>query len=181
MIQEGTLVRLWQEPYLPETFSLIQKAKDMKFSDEMKPFEERIKNDIYNMVFSTDRYVMLPELCKEIDNGVTVIADRSFISTLCYQKMCGDDFLAQTSIFVEDPTIVILLDLEPDIAYNRIMRRDNGVIDPFEKKSNLERVRNDYLDVIDMIPSPVVVVDADRGVEEILADVVEIIHKITKV
>ena len=69
-----------------------------------------------------------------LDLGAIVILDRYYTSTLAYQSIRGlseDVILARNTCFAPAPDIVIILEIDPDKALQRIQKRD-GLPDKFE-------------------------------------------------
>lgn len=168
----------WHEPGTPEIETLIQKTKELKLADELKGFETRFKSDLFAMLFTADRYLMLPELHELLDQGNHVIADRSYLSTFAYQNISGDELLGMLNLFVEEPDIVLYLDIKPEIAYNRIIERDRTANDPFEKLQNLKQVKNNYDDVLNYIPATIYYVNANQSPDQVFHDCQKIISKL---
>lgn len=70
------------------------------------------------------------------------------------------------------PDVTVFIDIDVDTAMERITR-NRFHTELFEKKSRLEKVRNNYLKAFDLLKEEekVVIVDGTRSVEEISEEI----------
>lgn len=116
------------------------------------------------------------QLRPALASGATVICDRFLLANVVYQGVAGglaiDDLWAvgkcATGGLIPDLTIV--LDIDPEIAFNRMQRGP----DRLEKRGidYFKRVRNGFLEQIGNAGGPSLVVDANRDIGAIHGDVV---------
>ena len=111
-----------------------------------------------------------------------VLCDRYFASTVAYQsaKLDGDatdrDWLISiNSDFTGRPDATILLDMDPQDSLGWVDSRGEEV-SKFENLGFLEQVRRNYLDLARTFGFHVV--DASKGREDVLADVMAIIDRL---
>ena len=98
--------------------------------------------------FTVDRWIARPRLERLLARSDLVIADRSFFSTLAYQgsALRPSDRRAVArlqEVATVRPDRVLLLDLPPGAALERVGRRGRGVA-PLERARTLRRVADSY-------------------------------------
>ena len=80
--------------------------------------------------------------------GKTVIMDRYYYSNAAYQGAMGlsPDFIIDKNIGLgfPEPDRIYLIDIDPEAAIQRIMKRNKKRTDFFEKKNFLKKVREIY-------------------------------------
>ena len=115
--------------------------------------------------------------------GVDVICDRYYYSSLAYQGSETDfDWVLDMNINcpeIRKPDICIFLDLEPEKAIERISA-NRMVTEIYEEKGRLEKYRNRYFDIFEMLKftDNIAVVDTDRSIESIADDLYELVSKL---
>ena len=138
----------------------------------------RIKTDnrVIAAMFAADR---LDHLLNEVDgivskveDGICVITDRYYFSSYAYHSVdVPMDWVIKTneeSAKVLRPDVTVFIDIDADTAMERITK-NRFHTELFEKKSRLEKVRNNYLKAFDLLKEEenVVVVDGTKTPEEI--------------
>lgn len=130
--------------------------------------------------------------------GKTVIGDRYISSTCAYQSAAGfplADVLALGKHAVGDtwPHLTIILDVPPEIGFQRTGRSarrnaakaagqtslfDGATTDAMERRPlDFHRaVRDVFLKLPELYPTPVVVVDATQSVDEVARQVIEAVQ-----
>ena len=101
--------------------------------------DENIQKTL-GLLFAADRLLLMEKIDSEEHCNRVIISDRSFYSSLAYQT--PQKWIAEINKFVKRPDIVLLLDLDVDLAIDRCSGEDE-----FEKKSFLVNVKNNYLDL----------------------------------
>lgn len=135
--------------------------------------ERKMDNRVIAALFAADRldhilnekYGML----NKIKNGMTIICDRYYFSSYAYN---GVDMPMEWVIAANSqsnrllkPTVNVFIDLEPDTALERIARNRQR-IELFEKKSRLEKVRENYFKVFEQMPEEtVLIIDGNQTPE----------------
>ncbi len=128
------------------------------------------------------RHVIIPAL----ERGTIVVSDRFADSTTAYQGFgrgfAIDQMLAinQFAINGAVPDVTILLDLDVDTGFQRLVRRheeNSSSLDRIEREDRAfhERVRNGYLDLARRWPERFRLVDARQKEDAIEARVWEIV------
>jgi dTMP kinase len=115
------------------------------------------------LLFAADRRQHTTLIQTELKKGKVVVCDRYVQSSLAYQGAHGLDsgWLESINNFALKPDVVILLDLSPELALERVNSRGKKT-DYFEKMEFLKRVREIYLN-----QPEVLVVDASRSIDEV--------------
>ena len=111
-----------------------------------------------------------------IKSGGIVILDRYYFSTMAYQGARGIDpeaIRVRNETFAPQPDILIILDLDVDIALQRIGVRD-GQANEFEKRESLDFCRKLFLSLKD--ETYAYVIDANTDITEVNASVMAAVH-----
>lgn len=111
-----------------------------------------------------------------IESGGIVILDRYYFSTMAYQGARGIDPQAirvRNETFAPQPDVLIILDLDVDIALQRIGVRD-GEANEFEKRESLDFCRKLFLSLKD--ETYAYVIDANTDITEVNASVMAAVH-----
>ena len=111
-----------------------------------------------------------------IKSGGIVILDRYYFSTMAYQGARGIDpeaIRVRNETFAPQPDILIILDLDVDIALQRIGVRD-GEANEFEKRESLDFCRKLFLSLKD--ETYAYVIDANTDITEVNASVMAAVH-----
>lgn len=120
------------------------------------------------LLFVADRIDHLKTLIQpSLDQGLNVISDRYFWSTVAYGSLVADKkWLLQINKSCLIPDLVILLDLPPHVALQRIShsRLKKSL---FEKMTTLSQVRKNYLWLARRFANTCLVVDATQSPEKI--------------
>ena len=111
-----------------------------------------------------------------LDDGMIVLMDRYYYSTMAYQSAAGIDVdrIRRDNEFAPKPDIVLIFDLPADLAMKRV--RSHSVADVFEKEEHLEKVRKAYLNLED--DSLVRIIDATRTPEVIFDEVWRLVSEV---
>ncbi len=133
--RRGLSVRVRREPCDPRLGAIAQAAS---------------VNDPWTgaVYFTVDRFLARPALARDLGACDLVVQDRSYFSTLAYQ---GSALTARDRKRLEElelastiaPDQVVLLDLAPSLALDRLGGRGKGR-GPLERTRTLERVRAAY-------------------------------------
>lgn len=141
-----------------------KKIREARFTARMSPEDELA-------AFIADRKEHVETLIKPaLARGALVVIDRYYYSTVAYQGARGLDpkaLLAKNRAFAPIPNLVVLVDVDPRAALERIATRGQGT-DLFENLAALTRVRELFLSLVD---SHVAVVDGARPPDVVFGDV----------
>ena len=126
------------------------------------------------LLFAADRIEHYRrEVKPKLMEGFLVVTERYVESSIAYQGAAGVpiDFIKYINSLVPKPDLTVILDVDPQIAVERILRR--GGAEKFEHAAFLRRVREIYLRRATEEEYPVV--DASRSPETVAREVAEII------
>ncbi len=121
-------------------------------------------------LFTEDRTSHVCELMGHYDRGEVIVCVRYLYSTLAYGKSDGlsekelDELRRRNSCFPR-PYKAFYLDLSPEEAIRRIQLR-GAPVERFEKKAQLERVREAFLELTEQ-NDELVRIDASGSIEEV--------------
>jgi len=116
-----------------------------------------------------------------LEEGKTVICDRYVDSTMAYQgyarglgtkQILELNHIAAKSLM---PDLTFVFDVKSDVASQRVGDKKDRLEsegDGFHKK-----VREGYLDLAEKFPERIVVIDANRSIEEVHKDVIKVLEK----
>lgn len=120
---------------------------------------------------------------KMLTDGVDVICDRYYYSSLAYQgSEIEGDWVRRMNLDCPDilrPDLCIFLDLTPEESMERISR-GRVTQEIYETRDRLEKVRNRFLDVLESLceTERICTVNAARPIEAIHADIREIVASV---
>jgi dTMP kinase len=144
---------------------------------------ETIKPEALALLFAADRAVHLEEIEKKTMDGKIVISDRYYYSSIAYQGAQGVDkkWLNEINKFSFDPDLIIYLDVSPDVGLERIsskkgLRSTTKEREFLEKKSNLEIVRKNYLELANE-NSHFFIIDAERSKNEVQTSIRRVVGR----
>ncbi len=160
--KRGYDVVAFKEPTDSEYGKRIRQIlKERKVSPE-EELELFIKDREFNV-----RNNILPAL----KGGKVVIMDRYYYSTIAYQGALGLDVerIKMLNEQFPKPDLVVILDVSPETALKRIKAKRRP--DRFEDVEYLRKVREIFLS----LKNNVVVVDAERDIEEVKRDVLKVV------
>jgi dTMP kinase len=129
-------------------------------------------------------------IAPNLKNGNWVISDRFHDSTRAYQGLTGGvdpkliDALEELALDGHNPELTIVMDMDPEIAFNRVEQRalESGIpitSDRFERE-NLEwhkNLRQAFLEIANKNPDRCIVVRADREELVVAEEIWGIIQK----
>jgi len=79
-----------------------------------------------------------------LDQGMVIIQDRYYYSTIAYQGALGLDkevILKEHRSFLIEPGLVFILDIEPETGISRVKQKRNSALTPFEDLDTLHKVK----------------------------------------
>lgn len=147
-----------------------KKIREARFSHRLSPEDELA-------AFINDRKEHVETLINPaLARGALVVVDRYYYSTVAYQGARGLDpqaLLAKNRAFAPIPDLVVLVDVDPKAALERIHARGQGQ-DLFENLGALTKVRALFLSLVD---PHVAVIDGARAPDAVFADVLDRVRK----
>jgi dTMP kinase len=111
------------------------------------------------LLFAADRISIMDKLR---DESKIFISDRSFISSLAYQKPL--EWVDALNKYAKKPDLLILLDLDPKTSVSRTSRQDT-----FENEEFLTGVRQNYLKLSERFTCEII--DATNGKNKVSSDI----------
>lgn len=120
---------------------------------------------------------ILPALAE----GKTVLCDRYVDSTLAYQGYArgldNDEILNLNNIAAKNlmPDLTFVFDVSTEIAAQRVGKIKDRM--ESESKEFHQRVRDGFLDLAKKYPERIKIIDANREIEKVHSDVIEILKK----
>ncbi|MBW1845488.1 MAG: dTMP kinase [Deltaproteobacteria bacterium] len=122
----------------PTTLPSGQRIREMARSDQPLAPEEELR------WFVEDRRVHVAEvIAPALRAGQIVLTDRYYLSTVAYQGARGLDYeqiLADSEEEFPIPNLVLLLEIDPQIAFERVHARGSEIEGVFERREFLSRV-----------------------------------------
>lgn len=141
-----------------------KKIREARFTARMSPEDEL-------EAFIADRKEHVETLIRPgLSRGALVVIDRYYYSTVAYQGARGLEpkaLLLRNRSFAPVPDMVVLVDVEPKAALERISSRGEGT-DLFENLAALTKVREIFLSLVD---SHVALIDGARPAEVVFGEV----------
>ena len=120
---------------------------------------------------------------KFLSEGVDVICDRYYYSSLAYQGSETDfDWVLDMNLNcpeIRKPDLCIFLDLSPEKSLERISK-NRMVKEIYEEKDRLEKFRKRYFDIFEMLKftDNIAVLDTDRDIESIADDIYNLVSNL---
>ncbi len=150
----------------PTRYSLPgRRIRESFFAPERLPVEEEFK------LYLDDRIIHLrDEVIPMLKDGKIVVTDRYYFSSVAYQGARGLDlnFILEENLKVSIvPNLVLLLDLPIDKAIARISAEREEGVNTFEKKENLQKVREIYFKLVEKFPNLIHVIDVNKSIQDV--------------
>ena len=122
--------------------------------------------------------VIMPFLKKESGDVNIVICDRYYYSTIAFQAVQGLDInvLIEKNKKFPNPDIAFILDLKPEIALERIKKREK---EKFEQIDFMNKLRNKFLELTKLLEDNIKVVDASKKPDEVFEKIKKEVDKLT--
>lgn len=158
--------------YGKEARNILANENDPKINSQnmlelfIKDREEHLKNTI------------LPFLNKSNDHEANiVISDRYYYSTIAFQATQGLDMKMLVEINKEflKPDIAFILDIKPNMALERIKTRKK---EKFEQLSFMNKLREKFLEMPELLKDNIVIVDASKNLEDVFEEIRKDIDKV---
>lgn len=120
------------------------------------------------LLFAADRILLMDKISKSEKAGNIVISDRCFYSSMVYQN--GEEWISEINKYAKKPDIVLLMDIDPEIAVSRCEGKDS-----FENMNFLLNIRKRYLKLADK--EDFIVVNAKNGQNKVHDDIKRVIGR----
>lgn len=140
--------------------------------------KEKLSSKAFQVLFCADRFHHLEsKILPALNDWKIVISDRYFFSTIAFWGLdWHQNILEKISEDFKMPDFVFLLKLKPEKCIKRIEKRWND-FELFEEKEKLEKIWETYEKLSEKHKKIFYVLDAEKSIEEIFWEVVEIISK----
>ena len=153
-----------------------KKAKEISLNeqDPMKGSEECLR------LYTKDREEHLKnEILPALSQGITVISDRYYYSTMAYQNVQGIALskVIEANKGFRKPDIAFILDIPAKLALERIGKRGNQ-IEKFEKYDFIVILKDKFLNLFTHIDHNIKVIDASKSKEQVFNQIKKEIDKI---
>jgi len=153
---------------------VVRELRSCYGEDEVDPAAEMF------LLLGTRRSLVEQTLAPALAEGKVVLSNRSFLSTVVYQETSEYDaaFIALAHGFVPPFSLVVLLDVDADVAFRRIQSRPK--LSKHEKPETLRRHRPRYVDVIETLVAPErqAIVGGSQAEEEVAAKIWRVVQPI---
>ena len=152
------------EGYVGSLLWTYMRSKDRSFNPETEA-----------LLFAADRIEHGKTIKQALFEGKVVISDRYLHSSLAYQGAAGvdSDWMQSLNKHALKPSLVILLDIDPERSLERVSDRARTV---FEETEYLKKVRAEYLRYAEA--GELMVVDASQPIDDVHAEILGLIMKI---
>lgn len=121
-------------------------------------------------------------IAKMVEKGTIVLCDRYYFSSYAYHAQYIDmDWVIHANSLnaqILRPALTIFLDVRPETCFDRI-KKNRDRFDMYEKMDIMKKVRENYFIAFDRLKEEekVVVVDANKDLEDVENQVLEVIRE----
>ena len=164
----------------PGGISIAEQIREVLLKKENTEMDERTEALLYA---AARRQHLVEKVYPALQKGDIVLCDRFVDSSLAYQgyaRGLGIENVFKINQFAigdRMPDLTLYYDIKPEDGLKRIHTNANREINrlDMEALSFHEKVREGYLQLLDLFPERIQKIDASRSVEEVLADSLEMI------
>ena len=121
---------------------------------------------------------------KLLADGVCIICDRYYYSSLAYQgSQCDYEWVRSLNTRcpeIRHPDLCVFLDLTPEESMKRIMSANRDGTEIYETEEILAKVRNTFMKVIEDMSKEdrIAVIDASRDIDTIASDILAAVKSV---
>ena len=178
--ERGIVSNVSAEPTTMPSGKLIRRALSGEIPTTAMEMAEMFARDRVNHNIDGEQGIG-----KLLSDGVTVISDRYYYSSLAYQGAeLGFDTVAKLNLENPDirtPDLCVFLDLMPEQSLERIGARADVPHEIYENYEYLDKTRKMFFDVFEKLREngeKIVLIDASGSVEQIAASVLDAVLQI---
>lgn len=168
LLKKRNLPAVWLRE--PSDSEWGKKIRNISREKDRIPIQEELRYFIEDRKWNVEHNI-LPAL----NRGQTVILDRYYFSTACYQGARGMDMEQIIRInreFAPEPDLTLIIDVDVSTGLGRIKKNRKSRVRLFERKSFLEKVRTNYL----KLPGGKIrLIDGNRNLETVFSDIKNIL------
>lgn len=158
---------------------ILKEPSDSVYGKKIRQAKTRLDAEEELRLFILDREIDVKErILPALQQGKIVIMDRYYYSNIAYQSVRGlsaEKIREMNEKIAPKPDLVMLLDLSPEIAIQRIKNREKITV--FEDQGYLEKVRKRFLEIAD---ERTVVVNAEEELEKVKKRSEEVVLSLLK-
>jgi dTMP kinase len=158
---------------------VLKEPSESIYGRMIKSLKSRPDPETEMELFLKDREMDVKDrILPALEEGKIVIMDRYYYSNIAYQSARGlnaDRIRELNERIAPKPDLVILLDLSPSKALERIKNREKLSI--FEEKDYLENVRQKFLEIAD---EKTVIINAERDLEFVKREAEKAVMRLLK-
>lgn len=145
---------------------------------------ERLDDQALALAFAADRMDHIHnEIGPKMQAGITVVADRYYLSSLAYQAISVEyDWLKAINAKCTRPDVTIFLDVPPLVCKKR-MERQRWHVELYEEIPMLERVQQNYYSAIkDLVQrgERIEIVNGNRPIADVQKEVISLLKSVLK-
>jgi dTMP kinase len=129
---------------------------------------EKTLQKTLGLLFAADRLHFMDKIAKEKYSNKVIISDRSFYSSLAYQD--PSNWIAEINKFVIKPDLVLLLDVDVNVAMERLSNEYQ-----FVKKSFLADVKDKYLHLAKNDENRFKIINANKNSKKVQMDIKKVL------
>ena len=161
--------------------------------EELKDKVDAISSVTLQFLFIANRSNHVEKLIEpDLNSGKAVVADRYWMSTAAYGSTLSGNPKINVSYFANlhkifpVPDVVFFIDVDPQVAYKRIMERAfqhklNGARkERFDKLDTLQILREKYKELENSYEGVWVTIDGNKKTEEVTADIIKKYNDLAK-
>jgi dTMP kinase len=156
---------------------VLKEPSESIYGKMIKSLKSRPDPETEMELFLKDREMDVKDrILPALEEGKIVIMDRYYYSNIAYQSARGlnaDRIRELNERIAPKPDLVILLDLSPSKALERLKNREKLSI--FEEKDYLEKVRQKFLEIAD---ERTVIINAERDLEVVKREAEEAVIRL---
>lgn len=169
----------------PGGIRISEKIRDIlldKAHTEMDPRTEAL------LFAASRRQHLVEKVLPALDRGELILCDRFVDSSLVYQgiaRKLGVDEVYQINQFAIEgklPDLTIFIDVRPEVGLQRVFKTSNREVNrlDLEKLEFHQQIYQGYLSLIKKYPERIKRVDGEQTIEEVSADVIQLIEQLMK-
>lgn len=175
--QAETLRNYLQEKNIPVVLTkepTKESEAGRKLSDVLNHRLEATPDEIQELFNEDRRHHIETLILPSLKEGRVVISDRYFFSSIAY----GPEEYDHESVYRNFPLpdLTLILEISPEESIKRILKRGKPV-QLYETQEKLKKVMENYHRIATQFPN-VHLINAERSIEEIRKEVVELVSKI---
>jgi len=143
-----------------------EKIRNIAQSQDSIPIEEELNYFIEDRKWDVEHNIN-----PALKQNKIVILDRYYFSTACYQGARGLDMKKITElnqVFAPEPDVTFIIDVKVKTCLARIKKNRESNVKLFEKKTFLEKVRKNYLQ---LKGEKIQIIDGNRNLEDIFSQI----------